>query len=251
MIGSDKRRLWMGGAAMMAVAGMATALLADRASNAAEPIGADRAAIEKIVHDYILEHPEIIPQAIERLRDNLGAKTYSEHRAKLETPFAGAWAGAEDGDVTLVMFTDYACGYCRSSVPDVDRLLSEDKKLKVIWRELPILGPDSEVAARASLAAARQGAYREFHTRMFAAGRPDAAKVQRILAGLNIDQARARQDSNSGAVAQEIDSNIAVVQKFDSGVATPTFFVNGQMLKGAVGYEALRDGIAAARKKSA
>jgi protein-disulfide isomerase len=86
----------------------------------------DRASIEAVVRDYILNHPEIIPEAMTRLQWRETAKLLAMHRAAIETPFAGAWAGAKDGNVTLVMFTDYSCGYCRTSVPHVDRLLAED-----------------------------------------------------------------------------------------------------------------------------
>mgnify|MGYP000258750464 CR=1 FL=1 len=130
------------------------------AQSGASPRISRKADVEAIVRDYILEHPEIIPQAIERYREKQSEGAYAANKAALETPFASAWAGNEKGDVTLVMFTDYACGYCRTSVPDVDRLLADDPKLKVVWREIPILGPGSEIAAKASLAAARQGAFR-------------------------------------------------------------------------------------------
>src|SRR3546814_17888755 len=99
----------------------------------------NRAQIETIVHDYILAHPEIIPQAIERLQAKRTASLVDRHRTELETPFAGGWEGAMDGDVVLVEFFDYACGYCKASLPAIDRLLSEDNGLKVVYREIPIL----------------------------------------------------------------------------------------------------------------
>jgi protein-disulfide isomerase len=213
--------------------------------------GKDRAQIEVVVREYIMAHPEIIPEAINRLREKQSSDAYAANRAALETPFASAWAGAEKGDVTLVMFSDYACGYCRSSVPDVERLLAEDHGLKVVWREIPILGPGSEVAAKASLAAARQGAFLNFHKRMFAAGRPDGEKVSNVLRSLRIDLRQVQQDVDSPAVAKELRNNLQLVAHLDESVATPTFFVGGQMLKGAVGYAALKQAIAEARAKKA
>lgn len=213
--------------------------------------GKDRAQIEAVVREYIMAHPEIIPEAINRLREKRSSDAYVANRAALETPFASAWAGAEKGDVTLVMFSDYACGYCRSSVPDVERLLAEDRGLKVVWREIPILGPGSEVAARASLAAASQGAFLSFHKQMFAAGRPDGEKVANVLRSLRIDLKKAQQDVDSPAVAKELRNNLDLVAHMDESVATPTFFVGGQMLKGAVGYAALKQAIAEARAKRA
>ncbi|MBX4420953.1 hypothetical protein K4H00_23390, partial [Mycobacterium tuberculosis] len=77
----------------------------------------DKTAIEKIVHDYILEHPEIIPQAVEKLQAKRMSSTIDASRSTLETPYAGAWEGAANADVTVVEFFDYACGYCRASLP--------------------------------------------------------------------------------------------------------------------------------------
>jgi len=211
---------------------------------------ADTARIEAVVRDYILAHPEIIPQAIEKLRERQGRDAYASNKAALETPFASAWAGAEHGDVTLVMFTDYACGYCRSSLPDIDRLIAADPKLKVVWREIPILGPGSEIAAKAGLAAARQGAFRTFHERMFAAGRPDNAKVSAVLRSMKLDLGRVQRDIDSPEVMAELRGNLDLAAKIDESLATPTFVVGGQMLKGAVGYDALRQAVAEARRRN-
>ena len=113
--------------------------------------------VEGFVRDYLLEHPEIIPAAMERLQQREQGKQIAIYREALEVPFPGAWAGAKDGDVVLVEFFDYACGYCRASMKDVDRLIRDDPKLKVVFRELPILSRDSEPAARLALVAARRG----------------------------------------------------------------------------------------------
>src|SRR3546814_19463389 len=130
----------------------------------------NRSQIESNVHDYIRAHPEIMPQAIERLQAKRTASLVDRHRTELETPFAGGWEGAKDGDVVLVEFFDYACGYCKASLPDIDRLLSVDKGLKVVYRELPILSDDSGQAAKASLYAAKQSKYGLFTRPLFGAG---------------------------------------------------------------------------------
>jgi hypothetical protein len=112
-----------------------------------------------------MAEPEILPKAMEELERKQAAAAVTPRRAQFETPFAGAWAGAQDGDVVLVEFFDYACGYCRQSNEAIDRLLAEDPKLKVVWRELPVLGPASQQAAYASMAAAQQGAFVPFTMR--------------------------------------------------------------------------------------
>lgn len=204
-----------------------------------------RAQTEAIVRDYILANPEILPEAMKRLQARETGTLIAGHRLALEAPFTGAWAGAADGDVTLVMFTDYSCGFCQASAADVDRLLATDKKLKVVWREVPILGPGSEAAARAALAAAQQGRYLDFHRRMFKEGVPDDAKVAQVLQKSGVT---ASPDSD-GAITREIETNTTLARDL-ALTGTPTFVIGDKMLQGAVGYQALKDAIEAARKKA-
>lgn len=208
--------------------------------------GADKAAIEKIVRDYILEHPEILPEAMERLQAKQTAKIVAEHRAALEKPYAGAWAGAADADVVLVEFFDYACGYCRASQPDIERLLKEDKKLKVVWREFPVLGEESQEAALVSLAAAESGKYRAFHDKLFALGRlgPETVKAAQSAAG--VDPAKVAAAKANAAYKAEIEMNYDLARALNL-TGTPAFVVADQVLQGAVGYEALKKAIAQAR----
>jgi protein-disulfide isomerase len=204
--------------------------------------GAVAYASRQSVRDYLLENPEILPEAMDRLRERQAARMVSANRAAIETPFAGAWAGAKDGDVVLVEFFDYACGFCRKSNADVERLLREDPKLKVVWREWPVLGPDSETAARASLAAARAGRFKPFHDRMFAAGRPTADVLAKTRAALGVTA-----DLPAAAVDQELARNFQLARSLEAS-GTPTFVVGDQILQGSVGYEALRDAVKEARE---
>jgi protein-disulfide isomerase len=205
--------------------------------------GNDRAKTEEIVRAYILNHPEVLPEAMKRLQARETGTLVSRHRKALETPFAGAWAGAAKGDVTLVMFTDYSCGYCRASLADVDKLLATDKQLKVVWREIPILGPGSEAAARVALTAAGQGRYLGFHRKMFAEGPPDEASIARVGKGSGVT---AIADAD-GAIQREIETNLALARTLGM-TGTPTFVVGDKILQGAVGYDALKSAIAEARK---
>ena len=204
------------------------------------------------VRRYLLANPEVLPEAMEVLQAREAARqeralapVVNRNRAALETPFHGAWAGAARPDVVLVEFFDYACGYCRASNPHVDRLLSEDPKLRVVWREFPVLGPASEQAAVASLAAARAGRFRQFYDGLFAAGRPSEATI-----------AAARRAAGLGEVAldeearREIEKNVELARAIGAE-GTPTFVVGDRVLNGAVGYEALRDAIAEARRSQA
>ena len=206
-------------------------------------LGGGRTQTEAIVHDYILSHPEILPEAMKRLQAKENGQLVARNQPGLETPFHGAWAGAEKGDVTLVMFSDYSCGFCRASLADVDRLLATDKKLKVVWREIPILGPGSEAAARAALAAAQQGHYLDFHRRMFTDGPPDQANIARVQQATGVT-ASADPD---GAITREIENNLALARTLNM-TGTPTFVIGDKILQGAVGYKALKDAIDEARK---
>lgn len=208
------------------------------------PAPAERAATEKIVHDYLLANPEVIPAAMQRLQDRETGKAIDARRAAYETPFGNAWAGAEDGDVVLVEFFDYACGYCRKSNADVERLLREDSRLKVVWREYPVLGEDSVLAAEASLTAAQQGKFAAYFTRQFALGRPDAGSVAEALRAAGVTPMPA-----SPAPRREIEKNYSLTAAIQAS-GTPTFVVGDRVLHGAVGYDALKQAIAEARSSS-
>lgn len=203
----------------------------------------DKGAIEKIVRDYILENPEIIQEAASKLHERELAKSVQANRALIETPFASAWAGDANGDVVLVEFFDYACGYCRKSVADVDRLLAEDKRLKVVWRELPVLGPDSVTAAQASLSAAQDGKFRTFYKAMYDAGRPTAENIAAARRASGVAAPAARVSHQS-----EIDKNYELARAINAS-GTPTFVIGDKVLQGAVGYEALKAAVAEARAK--
>ena len=153
--------------ALALIAGAAGTALAVQAPGSVST--GDKAAIEKIVHDYILEHPEIIPQAIEKLQAKRMEGTIDANRQTIETPYAGAWEGAANADVTVVEFFDYACGYCRASLPDLAKLVGADAKVKIVYRELPILSEESSDAAKVSLLAAERNRYMAYHKALYAA----------------------------------------------------------------------------------
>jgi len=233
----------LGAFALTAVAGIALAAQAPASVNAT-----DKAAIEKIVHDYILEHPEIIPQAVEKLQAKRMAGTIDTSRSTLETPYAGAWEGAANADVTVVEFFDYACGYCRASLPDLAKLVAGDAKVKVVYRELPILSDESSAAAKVSLLAAERGQYMAYHKALYGAGKVTRDTIVAAAAKAGIAKADAEAAIASSKYDAEIQSNIALAQKLQAS-GTPTFVIGGQVLGGAVGYDALKEAVATARGK--
>ena len=202
------------------------------------------------IREVITTNPEIVPQALEQHRANQMAQAIADVRPILEKPFAGAWIGNATGDVTLTIFTDYACVYCRAALPDIDRLVREDKGVKVVFRELPIIAPQSKDAAVAALAAARQGRYDAFHHAMFAAPSLDRSAIDAAStrAGV-ITGGRSDAVVYTRLFEREIDNNLALAQQL--GVdATPTMVIGSQMLAGAVGIEALKKAVAEARAAS-
>ena len=227
---------------LLAAAAGAVATMAVSATGNTAVAPTDRAVIEKIVREYILANPEILPEAMDKLRERETAKVVKANRKALETPFAGAWEGAADADVTIVQFFDYNCGYCRAAMADVEKLLANDKKLRIVYREFPVLGPDSDTAARISLAAAKAGKYPAFHRALYAAGRLDPRNVERIAKGLDIDLAFA----SDPAAQAEIDANLGYARPLGI-TGTPAWVIGDKVLAGAVGYDTLKEAVAAAR----
>lgn len=207
----------------------------------------DRVAIEQVVREYILAHPEILPEAMENLQRKEKARQLADIGDALEKPFPGAVLGNPDGKVVLVAFTDYGCTYCRQSVADVQALVRDNSDLKVVIRELPILSPQSADAARWGLAAARQGRYDAFHHAMFAAGRPDQATIAAAakVAGLDLD--RARKDLADRAIDAEIGRNLDMARQLGFS-GTPSWAIGEELLSGAVGRETLQKAIETARE---
>ena len=199
----------------------------------------------RIVRQGMLADPKILSDTIDALRDAQYAPVLSANRAAIETPFASSWKGAAKPDVTLVEFFDYACPYCKASNPHVDRLLQEDKGLRVVYRELPILGADSVTAARLSLEASKLGRFAQFHDALWAAGRPApntiAAAAQ--IAGIPPTP------KGDADVEVELKRNFQLAGQLGA-TGTPLFVVGNRVMNGAVGYDALKQAIAEARTKS-
>ena len=232
----------------IAIAAAATAALATQTTQPAKISDIDRKQIEQIVHDYILAHPEVLSEAADNLKARQVGEVSAKSRSAIETPYAGAWEGAAKGDVIVTENFDYACGYCRASLPDLAKLVGADAKVKVVYRELPILSEESSDAAKVSLLAAERGQYMAYHKALYGAGRVTRDSILGAATKAGISKADAEAAIASKKYDAEIQSNIALAQKLQAS-GTPTFVIGGQVLNGAVGYDALKDGVAAARGK--
>lgn len=202
---------------------------------------------EETVKRTILENPEILPQAMQELQRREAEKQLTSVGDKLFEPFPGSVLGNPQGTVTLVEFTDFACTYCRTSVPDVDALIKEFPQLKVVVRQLPILSPQSAEAAKWGLAAAEQGRFAEFHHAMFAAGRPSAETIAAAAQTAGLDLTRARKFIADPLVNAELSGNLDYARSLGID-GTPSWVVGDQLMTGAVGREALAKAIREAEK---
>ena len=196
----------------------------------------------RIVRAGILADPQVLVDGSDALRDQQYVPVLAQHRAALETPFASSWKGASKPDVVLVEFYDYACPYCKTSNPHVDRLVKEDAKLRVVYRELPILGAPSVEAARMSLTASKAGRFAQFNAAMWNAGRPSAPTIA----------AAAQATGMTGGPATTPDIEAELRKNFELASAlgatgTPLFVVGDRVLNSAVGYDALKKAVAHAR----
>lgn len=190
-----------------------------------------------LTRDYLVENPDILPQMAEALQRQESETRLSQVAEEVVTPFPGAVLGNPQGSKTLVKFTDYGCGYCRSSLPDVAKLVASDPDLRVVVREWPIFD-GSEEAARMALAAAKQGKYPAFYEAMFANGPPSADSVAKAGEAAGLDMNAARTYAASDEVTRELAGNMALARAIGFG-GTPSWVAGGTVLEGAVGYDAL------------
>ena len=198
----------------------------------------------RIVRQGMLSDPQILVETADALRDAQYAPVLNANRAAIETPFASSWRGAAKPDVTLVEFYDYACPYCKASNPHVERLVKEDKGLRVVYKELPILGPDSVVAARVALEASKLGRFNAFHDALWAAGRPSEQTITAAARAVGVSPT----PRSDPAAEAELKRNFQLAGQLGA-TGTPMFVFGDRVLNGAVGYETLKQAIAKAREK--
>lgn len=198
----------------------------------------------RLVRAGMLADPQILVDAGEALRDRQYAPVLAEHRAEIETPFGTSWKGSAKPDVTLVEFFDYACPYCKASNPSIDRLISEDPGLRVVYRELPILGQESVEAARLSLTASKAGRFAQFHDALWQAGRP----APDTLAAASQAAGMAPKPVASPDTEAELKKNFQLAGALGA-TGTPLFVIGDRVINSAVSYEELKKAIEDARAK--
>lgn len=215
----------------------------------APPAGNQKDAVEQIVRDYIMEHPELLMESLQRFQQN--AKTAEAQRnremvvarqADLTKDALTPVAGNPKSQVTLTAFFDYRCGFCKKVMADLLPLTKPDSPVRVVFKEFPILGPESTTATRAALAAAKQGAYLEFHKALMSTPEAISMETLEAVAGrLKLDVAKWKADMAAPELEQTIQANHELAASI--GVqATPTFVAGSELVAGAMdaaGFRAL------------
>ncbi len=240
--------------ALLALA-LGGAPLAASAQSFTEP---QRGEIEGIVKNYLLTHPEILEEVSVELGKRQAKAEAEKHAAAVasnaQTIFKsprGVILGNPDGDVSMVEFFDYNCGYCKHAMADMLALLKADPKLRVVLKEFPVLGPGSVEAAQVAVAVRMQDAsgkkYLDFHQRLLGGrGQADKARAMAAAKEAGLDMARLEKDINSPEVRATLEENFKLAEAMGMN-GTPSYVVGNQVVVGAVGLDALKAKIAMAR----
>jgi protein-disulfide isomerase len=219
---------------------------------------AQKQEIEQIIKKYLIENPEIFVD----VQNALEAKMEKEQAEKLKVAIAenasqiyrdphASVAGNSDGDITVVEFFDYNCGYCKRGLHDVVKLVETDPKVRVVFKELPILSKGSEEASHVALAARMQGKYWEMHKAMLGAkGHMNEAAALKIAEKLGLDMDKLKTDMASPEVKEEIAKSEALAKKMGVN-GTPHFLVGDRAIPGAPDdlYDELEKNVTELRKK--
>jgi len=214
------------------------------AAAAAEPSGAftpaQRKEIEAIIKDILVNNPEVLLEAqnaleakMDKIQADRMAVAVKENADELFRPNTSPIAGNAKGDVTMIEFFDYNCGYCKKAFGDVAQAIEKDKQVKLVLKEFPILSKGSEEAARVALAAKLQGKYWEFHRAMLEAqGQANEASALKVAEKLGLDMTKLKKDMASPEIKKEIDDTRKLATKM--GIqGTPHFIVGDRIIPGA------------------
>ena len=211
--------------------------------------------IEQVIRDYLIRNPEVIIEAVQglerRQRDEqakAAQAALSARRDDIVGDPGSPVGGNLKGDVTIVEFFDYRCPYCKQVAPSIARLLKEDTKLRFVYKEFPILGPESVVAARAALAAHAQGKYAPMHDALMGQrGNLDEATIMRAAGEAGLDVNRLKADMKKPEIEEQIQKVYQLARALNIN-GTPAFIVGDRIVPGAVDLETLKTLVRQARQ---
>ena len=213
-------------------------------------------SMDQVIERYIRTHPEVIEQSLQALENRRAAEeqqrqksAIATHQQELLNDPSSPVSGNQAGDVTVVEFFDYRCGYCKRAASALTELQLRDAGVRIVYKDFPILGETSELAAKAALASHLQGKHQAFHEALLAA-KDDLNKDQlsRIAHATGLDAARLEQDMSRPEWQTVIERNRALAKTL--GISgTPAFIVGNELVPGALDLKMLQDLVAHKREK--
>ena len=233
-------------------------LVAPAAVNAQSFNDQQKTELQSIIREYLVQHPEVLQEAMAELEKRQVAaeaeKTKAAVKNNAQTLFDSSRqvvVGNAQGDVTLVEFFDYNCGYCKRALTDLTDLMKDDSKLRVVLKEFPVLGPGSQEAAQVAIAARMQDKsgkkYFDFHQRLLSGrGQADRARALAAAKEAGFDMAKLERDMASPEVKATIEENMKLAEQLGLN-GTPSYVVGSDVVVGAVELEALKGKVKAAR----
>lgn len=215
----------------------------------------DAETLGPIIEQYMLDHPDLLTRVVAKLQQKEAAQAQVETKnilaaAKQEliNDPAAPVLGNPQGDVTVVEFFDYKCPYCKRVADDLNRLIVDDPKVRVVFKEFPILGPDSQIAALGGLAANRQGKYGAYHQAAMEHRGPFSQDVvMNIAKDIGLDMGRFKADLADDSLAEAIKKNQALAEKLSID-GTPAFIIGQEKVPGAIDYDSMKKLVEDARK---
>lgn len=216
----------------------------------------DKADFGRKVRNFLISNPEVLVEAMQEFerrqdsqRDSMAQKAIVQHRAELVSDPDSPSGGNPNGDVVVVDFNDYQCPYCKRAHLAMKAVVAADGRIKVVYKDLPILGEPSRIAALAALAAAKQGKHHAMHNALMEfSGKLDRDRILEIAVSVGLDLAVLQKDMDDPKFKQLIDRNMALAGAL--GVrGTPAFVIGNQFVPGAVDADTLKQLIAEARKR--
>ena len=234
------------------------ALAVPQASRADEFSAPQKSEIERIVRGYLIEHPEVLQEAMTELEKRQTAAESAKHKSAVKDHAEALFSsprqvvlGNPAGNVTFVEFFDYNCGYCKRAMSDMLTLMKDDPKLKVVLKEFPVLGPGSVEAAQVAVAVRMQDKggkkYLEFHQKLLGGrGQADKAHALAVAKDIGMDMTRLEKDLTSPEVKSTLEESFKLAEALGLN-GTPSYVIGSDVVIGAVGLPALQEKINTSR----
>jgi len=203
--------------------------------------------IEKIVHDYLLREPEVLAEALRRLQQRQSAaaaqrakQAVRENQQALLSDQSSPVEGNAQGKVTIVEFFDYRCVHCRRVASTIDNLMRSNSSVRVVYKNFPVLGEPSVLAARAAVAAQRQGGWPKLHRAMLAhEGDFTTETLLALGTSVGLDSGKLKTDMMSPETDKALQANLTLAAALGVDV-TPTFVIGERLVRGALSAEAFQ-----------